>query len=51
MTGRFSSPEQNLFQGRNLAANGVPLSTASFKLNLEQSSFVKTDDPEITLDM
>ena len=59
MTGRFSSPEHNnVFHGRNSrtgggatgAGGGVPLSTASFKLNLhggDSSSVIKSNDPEV----
>lgn len=35
MTGRFSSPDQHaMFGGNAMAGNGIPLSTASFKLNV-----------------
>lgn len=53
MTGRFSSPEHsNVFQGRNQRTGGVqgnggiPLSTASFKLNVHgnSSSMIKSND-------
>ena len=40
MMGRFSSPEHALLQGRNTSAGGVPQSTASFKLNMQQNSSV-----------
>ena len=47
MTGRFSSPEHALLQGRNVASiSGVPQSTASFKLKIQQSSssVIKSDE-------
>ena len=55
MMGRFSSPEHALLQGRNTSAGGVPQSTASFKLNMQQNSSVlkssnARDDTEIMMD-
>ena len=39
MTGRFSSPDQHALFGRNAGAgNGIPLSTASFKLNVQHTN-------------
>ena len=48
MTGRFSSPEHALMQGRNQAVNGVPQSTASFKLKIQHgSSLLKSDEENL----
>ena len=47
MTGRFSSPEHPIFQGgRETGQGGIPMSTASFKLNLHHSKSNRKEDAD-----